>query len=49
MDNGVKIEACQMSMDLMGIQKDELIDGIEVVGVATFIHASDDSNATLFI
>ncbi len=49
MDNGVKIEACQMSMDLMGIQKDEIIDGIDVVGVATFIHASDDSNATLFI
>lgn len=49
MDNGVKIEACQMSMDLMGIQKEELINGIEVVGVATFIHASDDSNATLFI
>jgi len=49
MDNGVTIQACQMSMDLMGIQRDELIDGIETVGVATFIHASDDSNATIFI
>ena len=49
MDNGVVIEACQMSMDLMGIQKEELIDGIETVGVATFIHASDESNATIFI
>ena len=49
LDIGVTIQACQMSMDLMGIQKDELIDGIEVVGVATFIHASDDSNATIFI
>ncbi|MCD6577046.1 MAG: DsrE/DsrF/DrsH-like family protein [Anaerolineaceae bacterium] len=48
-DNGVTIEACQMSMDLMGIKKEELIDGIKVVGVATFIHASDDSNATMFI
>lgn len=46
---GVTIQACQMSMDLMGIQKDELIDGIEAVGVATFIHASDDSNAAIFI
>ena len=49
LDNGVTIQACQMSMDLMGIQKDELIEGIETVGVATFIHASDDSNATIFI
>ena len=48
-DNGVVIEACQMSMDLMGIQKEELIDGIKTVGVATFIHASDESNATIFI
>ena len=49
MDNGVTIQACQMSMDLMGIHKEELLDGIETVGVATFIHASDDSNATMFI
>jgi NADPH-dependent 2,4-dienoyl-CoA reductase/sulfur reductase-like enzyme/peroxiredoxin family protein/rhodanese-related sulfurtransferase/TusA-related sulfurtransferase len=49
MDNGVHIQACQMSMDLMGIRKEELLDGIETVGVATFIHASDESNATIFI
>jgi peroxiredoxin family protein len=48
-DNGVVIQACQMSMDLMGIRKEELLDGIEVAGVATMIHSSDDSNATLFI
>ena len=48
-DNGVIIEACQMSMDLMGIKKEELLDNISVVGVATFIHASDESNATIFI
>ena len=34
-DNGVRLQACQMSMDLMGIQREELIDGIETVGVAT--------------
>jgi len=49
LDNGVTIQACQMSMDLMGIKQEELIEGIETVGVATFVHASDDSNATLFI
>lgn len=48
-ENGVIIQACQMSMDLMGIKKEELLDGIDNVGVATFIHASDESNATIFI
>ena len=49
MDNGVHIQACQMSMDLMGIKREELIDGIEVVGVATMLAASDDSNGVIFI
>jgi peroxiredoxin family protein/TusA-related sulfurtransferase len=49
MDNGVRIQACQMSMDLMGIKREELIDGIEVVGVATMLAASDDSNGVIFI
>jgi len=48
-DNGVRIQACQMSMDLMGIKREELIDGIEVVGVATMLAASDDSNGVIFI
>jgi peroxiredoxin family protein len=38
-----------MTMDLMSIRKEELIDGIEIAGVATFVASSDDSNATLFI
>ena len=49
LDNGVRIQACQMSMDLMGIKREELIDGIEVVGVATMLAASDDSNGVIFI
>ncbi len=48
-DNGVQIQACQMSMDLMGIKHEELIDGIEVVGVATMLAASDESNGVIFI
>jgi peroxiredoxin family protein len=48
-DNGVKIQACQMSMDLMGIKREELIDGIEVVGVASMLADSDESNAVIFI
>jgi peroxiredoxin family protein len=46
---GVRIVACQMSMDVMGIHKEELIDGIEVGGVATFLGDATRSKATLFI
>lgn len=46
---GVRIVACQMSMDVMGIRKEELVDGIEVGGVATFLGDATRSKATLFI
>jgi peroxiredoxin family protein len=46
---GVKIIACQMSMDVLGITKDELWDGIEVGGVATFLADATKSRVTLFI
>lgn len=46
---GARILACQMSMDVMGIQKEELIDGVEVGGVAAMLHDSDNSNMNLFI
>jgi len=46
---GVRIIACQMSMDLMGIRKEELIDGIEIGGVATYTQVSDNANVNLFI
>ncbi|MEZ8219638.1 Peroxiredoxin family protein [Candidatus Fervidibacteria bacterium JGI MDM2 SSWTFF-3-K9] len=48
-DMGVKIIACQMSMDVLGITKDELWDGIEVGGVATFLADATKSKITLFI
>ena len=46
---GAQIVACSMSMDVMGIKKEELIDGVEIGGVATFLSESDKSSATLFI
>ncbi|QUH30631.1 DsrE/DsrF/DrsH-like family protein [Vallitalea guaymasensis] len=49
MDNGVKIVACTMSMDVMGIKKEELIDGIELGGVASYLGDTDDANHNLFI
>jgi len=48
-DSGAKIVACQMTMDLMGIKKEELIDGVEIGGVASMLESSDGSDATLFI
>ncbi len=48
-DLGVRIVACQMSMDVMGIHKDEILDGVEVGGVATFLGDAVRSKATLFI
>lgn len=46
---GAKVIACQMSMDVMGIKREELIDGIEVGGVATYIEASESASMNLFI
>lgn len=48
-DNGGKIIACTMSMDVMGITKEELIDGIEYGGVATYIGDAQDAYSNLFI
>jgi peroxiredoxin family protein/TusA-related sulfurtransferase len=48
-ENGVKLIACQMSMDMMGIKAEELIDGVEIGGVATYLSEAEDSNMNLFI
>lgn len=46
---GVRIVACSMSMDVMGIRKEELIDGCLIGGVATYLGYADQSNLNLFI
>ncbi|HNQ68172.1 MAG TPA: FAD-dependent oxidoreductase [Bacteroidales bacterium] len=48
-ESGVKIIACQMSMDLMGIKKEELIDGVEIGGVATYMEKAEQAGVNLFI
>jgi NADPH-dependent 2,4-dienoyl-CoA reductase/sulfur reductase-like enzyme/peroxiredoxin family protein/rhodanese-related sulfurtransferase/TusA-related sulfurtransferase len=48
-EGGAKIIACTMSMDLMGIKAEELVDGIEYGGVAAYLDAAEDSNVNLFI
>lgn len=49
MFNGVKIVACTMSMDIMGITKEEIIDGVEYAGVAAYLGDAEESNVNLFI
>ena len=48
-DSGVKFIACNMSMDVMGIKEEELIDGVEIGGVAKYISESNNANSNLFI
>ncbi len=45
----VRLIACQMTMDVMGIKKEDLIDGVEIGGAATFLeYASDHAIALTF-
>lgn len=48
-ENGVKIVACTMSMDVMGIKKEELIESIDYAGVGTYLADAEESNVNLFI
>ena len=47
--SGVKMIACLMSMDIMGVAREELIDGVEIGGVATYLEAASKANVNLFI
>ncbi|MDR3645720.1 MAG: FAD-dependent oxidoreductase [Clostridia bacterium] len=47
--NGVKFIACSMSMDVMGIKREELIDEVTVGGVASFLGKAEESDMSLFI
>ena len=46
---GVKLIACQMTMDVFGLKREELIDGVEVGGAATFLKFASGAHTTLFI
>ncbi|MBF0705740.1 MULTISPECIES: DsrE/DsrF/DrsH-like family protein [Bacillales] len=45
----VKLVACTMTMDLLGLQKDELLEEIEYAGVAAYLGDAEDGNVNLFI
>ncbi len=46
--NGVKLVACTMTMDVMGIRPEELIDGVELAGVASYLGDAEKANVNLF-
>lgn len=48
-DNGVEFIACEMSMDVMGVKKEELLDNVTLGGVATYMERADHANVNLFI
>jgi len=48
-EQGVKLVACTMTMDLLGFKKDELLDGVEYSGVAAYLAEADEANVNLFI
>jgi peroxiredoxin family protein len=48
-DLGVKLVACQMTLDVLGIKQQELIDGIEFGGLATFLEYGMGATVTLFV
>lgn len=47
--NGVEFIACTMSMDVMGVKEEELMDGVNFAGVATYLERSEEANMSLFI
>ena len=49
LESGVKMIGCQMTMDVFGFSKDDLIDGVEVGVAATFLEFAADSNIQLFV
>ncbi|WP_373817726.1 DsrE/DsrF/DrsH-like family protein, partial [Porphyromonas loveana] len=49
LENGVEFIACQMSMDVMGIGREELLDEVTIGGVATYMNRADHANVNLFI
>lgn len=48
-DNGVEMIACTMSMDVMGVQKEELMDNVTLGSVASYLERAEEANVNLFI
>ena len=48
-ENGVRLIACQMSLDVLGIKKEDLIDGLEFSGAGAYLDYAADADITLFV
>ena len=48
-ENCIEMIACTMSMDVMGVKKEELMDNVVLGGVATYLERAEDANVNLFI
>ncbi len=48
-EQGVKMIACKMSMDVLGLSEDELVDGLDYVGVASYLAEADQASVNLFV
>lgn len=48
-EQDIKLVTCTMTMDLLGLQQEELLDGIEYAGVAAYLADAEDGNVNLFI
>lgn len=48
-EQGVEFIACQMSMDVMGVKQEELLDSVTIGGVASYMERANSANVNLFI
>lgn len=48
-EQDIKLVTCTMTMDLLGLQKEELLDGIQYAGVAAYLADAEEGNVNLFI
>lgn len=48
-ENGVRLIVCQMTMDVLGIKKEDMIDGLEFAGAGTYLDYAADADITLFV
>ena len=45
----MKLVACTMTMDLLGLNKEELIDGIDFAGIAAYLGDASEAKVNLFV
>ena len=48
-ENGVRLIACQMSLDVLGLKKADMLDGLEYAGAGMFLDYAADARITLFV